>query len=122
MSEIKAYLRYLRMAPRKVRVMANIMKGKSVKSAETQLQFAQKNASLPLRKLLRSAIANAKHNFNIDSEQLIVKTVRVDQGPTLKRSMPRARGMASRINKRTSHITLILSESNNVNTKIKKSI
>src|SRR3989338_673173 len=111
MSEIKAHLRYLRMAPRKVRTMANIMKGKPVKLAEVQLQFAQKNASLPLRKLLRSAIANAKHNFNIDSEQLMVKTVRVDQGPTLKRSLPRARGMASRIKKRTSHIMLVLTES-----------
>lgn len=111
MSEIKAYLRYLRMAPRKVRTMANIMKGKSVKSAEAQLQFAQKAASLPLRKLLKSAVANAKHNFNIDVERLVIKTIRVDQGPTLKRSLPRARGMASRINKRTSHITLVLSDS-----------
>lgn len=110
MSEIKAHLRYLRMAPRKVRVMADVMKGKSVKTADAQLKFTSKSAAIPLRKLLRSAAANAKHNFNIDSDQLVVQTVRVDQGPTLKRSMPRARGMASPIHKRTSHITLILTE------------
>lgn len=84
------------------------MKGKSVKKADAQLKFTQKDAALPLRKLLQSAMANAKHNFNIDPDQLIVKSVRVDQGPTLKRFMPRARGMASPIHKRTSHITLIL--------------
>lgn len=110
MSEIKAQLRYLRMSPRKVRVTAGLMKGKSAKNAETQLKFLRKNASLPLRKLLQSAMANAKHNFNIDPEQLVVKSVRVDQGPTLKRSMPRARGMASPIHKRMSHITLVLED------------
>jgi len=111
MTEIKANLRYLRMSPRKVRTMADVMKGKPVKLADAQLKFVRKSAALPLRKLLRSAVANAKHNFNIDSEQLILKTVRVDQGPTLKRSMPTARGMASPIHKRTSHIMLVLTES-----------
>ncbi len=111
MQEVKAHLRYLRISPRKVRTTANIMKGKSVKVADAQLKFIRQSAALPLRKLLKSATANAKHNFNIDPDQLIIKTVRVDQGPTLKRSMPRARGMASPIHKRTSHIMLILAES-----------
>lgn len=108
MSEIKAQLRYLRMTPRKVRTTAGVMKGKSVKRADVDLKFTRKSAALPLLKLLRSAAANAKHNFNLDPEGLIVKSVRVDKGPTLKRFMPRARGMASPIRKRTSHITLVL--------------
>ena len=110
MKEIKAQLRYLRMAPRKVRLVTDAIKGKSASIAETQLKFLEKSAALPVRKLLRSAMANAKHNFNITPDQLMVKTVRVDKGPTLKRFMPRARGMASPIHKHMSHIILVLSE------------
>ena len=98
------------MAPRKVRVVAYSIKGKSAKKADAHLKFLTQSAALPLRKLLRSAIANAKHNFHLDEDRLVVKNVTVDKGPTLKRSRPRSRGMASPIHKRTSHIALVLAE------------
>ena len=110
MKEVKAQLRFLRIAPRKVRVVADTIKGKAVTVADTQLKFLEKTAALPVRKLLRSAIANAKHNFNLNADQLMVKNIRVDKGPTLKRFMPRARGMASPIHKHMSHIMLVLGE------------
>ncbi len=108
--EIKAHLRYLRIAPRKVRQVADSMKGKRAKEADADLRFLEKGSASVLRKLLRSAMANAKHNFNIDADRLTVKSIRVDKGPALKRSMPRSRGMASPIHKHSSHITLILAE------------
>lgn len=74
---------------------------------------------MPLLKLLRSAMANAKHNFHLDAERLAVRSVRVDGGPALKRFVPRSRGMANPIRRRTSHITLILSESESIKSKIK---
>ena len=110
MKEVIAHLRHLRIAPRKVRKVAQTMKGKPAKHAETQLRFMRKAAALQLLKLLRSAIANARHNFQLDADSLIVRSVRVDGGPVLKRSMPRSRGMANPIRKRTSHITLTLTE------------
>ena len=110
MKEIKAHLRFLRMAPRKVRVVANSIKGKSVKEAESTLKFLGRRPKLPLEKLLKSAISNAKHNFNIESSGLFVKDIRVDVGPTLKRRLPRARGMATPIKKRSSHITIVLAD------------
>lgn len=106
--EIKANLKYLRVSPRKVRLVADLMRGKSVVEAEAVLRFLKKRASQPLYKLLKSAVANAKHNFNAEKENLKIKSIRVDQGPTLKRFMPRARGMAASIKKRSSHISLIL--------------
>lgn len=106
--EVKAHLRYLRISPRKARLVANIVKGKNVKQAENILKSASKRASLPIKKLLDSAVANAKHNFNISKEGLFIKTIYVNSGPTLKRSMPRSRGSASKINKRSSHITIVL--------------
>lgn len=96
------------MAPRKVRLAAGAIKGKSAEEAEAVLEFLPKIAALPLRKLLKSAIANAKHNFNVEKENLMVKNITVDKGPTLKRFMPRARGMAAPIRKRESHVTIIL--------------
>ena len=86
------------------------MRGKSAAEAETVLRFLKKRASLPLHKLLKSAIANAKHNFSVEKENLTIKSIRVDQGPTLKRFMPRARGVAAGIKKRSSHISLILEQ------------
>ncbi len=108
------------MAPRKVRLVADLIKGKKARQAETELRFLEKSAALPIKKLLRSAIANAKHNFNIESDRLMVKTIRVDKGPTLKRIMPRARGMASPIHKHMSHIVLVLSERTDMSTKNNK--
>ncbi|MEK7062302.1 MAG: 50S ribosomal protein L22 [Patescibacteria group bacterium] len=105
-----AKLNYLRMAPRKTRLVANMIKGLSANEAEAQLLLHSKKAGEPILKLLRSAIANAKQK-NIQLENLFVKEIRVDQGPMLKRFMPRAQGRATPIQKKTSHITLILAES-----------
>lgn len=96
------------MAPRKVRVVADAIKGKSVREAENTLKFLGRRPKLPLEKLLKSAVSNAKHNFNIESSNLVVKDIRVDTGPTLKRRLPRAKGMATPIRKRSSHITIVL--------------
>ena len=109
MKEIKAHLRYLRMAPRKERLAADLIRGKSAEEAEAALGFLARRSAEPLKKLLHSAIANAKHNFNLEKENLFVKSISVDKGPTLKRFMPRARGVASPIRKHASHITIILS-------------
>ncbi|OHA08310.1 MAG: 50S ribosomal protein L22 [Candidatus Sungbacteria bacterium RIFCSPLOWO2_01_FULL_60_25] len=106
---ITAELNYLRMAPRKVRVVADAIRGKRVPEAERTLRFLARRASGPLAKLLKSAIANAKHNFQInDVATLRVREIRVDQGPTLKRTQPRAMGRAFRIHKKSSHICIVL--------------
>jgi len=105
---ITAKLRYLRISPRKVRLVTNLIKGLSVIEAEGQLKFLTKKATKPVLKLLGSAVANAKNSTNIDKENLYVSNVIVGNGPTLKRWRPRAMGRASSIMKRTSHITLIL--------------
>jgi len=105
---MQAILKNYRQSPRKVRLVATAMKGKSVSDAEAELDFLLKRASLPIKKLLMSAVANARNNFNLAKEDLIVKSITVNKGIVMKRSMPRARGSASRINKRTSHVTLTL--------------
>ena len=108
MTEVKAHVRYLRMSPRKVRLVVDLIRGMSVEPALAQLHFMPKAAATPVRKLLQSAIANAEHNFKLDRESLFVKAAMVNQGPTLKRWRPRAMGSAAPILKRTSHITLVL--------------
>src|SRR3989344_125814 len=110
MKEQKAQLNYLRMAPRKVRLVANLLKGLSISEAEAQLLINPRKAKEPLLKLLRSAIAAGKEK-NLKENNLFVKSIFVDQGPMLKRFMPRAQGRATPIQKKTSHITLILGES-----------
>lgn len=104
-----AKLNYLRIAPRKVRLVANLIKGMQVSEAEAQLLVNPKRASESVLKLLRSAVSNAKNN-KLAVEKLVVKEVRVDEGPVLKRWMPRAQGRATPIHKKSSHITLILAE------------
>lgn len=111
--EVKAKLNNLRISPRKAGLVAGLIRRMKADKAEKTLMFAYKRASDPILKLLKSAVANAKNNFNLKEENLYVKEIKVDEGRTLKRSMPRARGRASRINKRTSNITLILSEAQN---------
>lgn len=108
--EVKAHLRYLRIAPRKVRLVADLIRGKTVGEAENILNFTQKRTSLPLLKLLKQAIANAKNNFNLDEKNLYISKILVNEGSKLKRIFPRARGRADIIQKKTSHITLILDE------------
>jgi len=107
---ITAKLNNYRQSPRKVRLVGDLIKGKSVNLAIAELDFLAKRASAPIKKLLMSAVANAKNNQNLSAENLKVKGVAVDAGVILKRIMPRARGSASGINKRTSHITLVLEE------------
>lgn len=108
--DITAKLNYLRIAPRKVRIAAALIRGKGVPEAERELQFLTKRASLPLIKLLKSAVANATHNFNLQKDNLYISKITVDGGSPLKRSRPRAFGRAFPIRKRTSHITIVLSE------------
>ncbi|PIT86173.1 MAG: 50S ribosomal protein L22 [Candidatus Magasanikbacteria bacterium CG10_big_fil_rev_8_21_14_0_10_43_6] len=103
-----AKLNKLHIAPRKVRLLIDMVRGKHVEEAILQLKLSKKSAAIPLRKLLESAVANAKHNHKIEKETLIVKTAFVDGGVTLKRWMPRAFGRATPIRKRSSHITVIL--------------
>lgn len=105
---MKAYLDSYRHSPRKVRLLADLVRGKKVEKATTLLKFADKKAADAVGKLLDSAVANAKNNFNIEKEQLIVKDITVNAGQTLKRRRPRARGSAFPINKRTSHIAIVL--------------
>lgn len=102
--------RYVRMAPRKVRLVADLIRGKEVGEALSILRHTPRAASPILEKVLNAAIANAEHNFELDANQLSISEIFVDEGPTLKRFRPRAQGRASRINKRTSHITIILTE------------
>lgn len=108
--EIKAHLRYLRIAPRKVRLVADLIRGKKVEEAEKILNFTVKKPAGPLLKLLKSAIASATHNFQKEKENLFVKKITVDEGPKLKRWRARARGQAFEIQKKTSHVTIILDE------------
>ena len=106
---MKAYLKNYRQSPRKVRLVAGLIKGKNVSEALVQLDFLAKRAGDPVKKLLLSAISNAKQ-MGLEKENLIIKEVRVDKGIVMKRMMPRAMGSGARINKRTSHIALVLAE------------
>ncbi|MEN9649225.1 MAG: hypothetical protein RL094_192 [Candidatus Parcubacteria bacterium] len=107
---MKAALNNYRQSPRKVALVAGLIRGKTAAEALRSLQFTVKRASDPVLKLLESAIANARNAGISDVESLIVKEIQVNKGVTLKRIMPRARGSASRINKRSSHVTIILAE------------
>ena len=106
---MRALLNNFRKSPRKVRLVASLLKGKTVGDALTTLRNTAKGSVVPLEKLLKSAIANAKAQGK-DEKALFIKTFRVDAGVTMKRMMPRARGSAYRINKRTSHVILELGE------------
>ena len=110
--EAKAHLKYARISPRKVKIVLDLIRGKDVASAMAILKNTPKSASEYLTKLLRSAVANAEHNFNMDASKLYVSECFVCPGPILKRIMPRAQGRAFRINKRTSHVTIAVSEKN----------
>ncbi|MFA5135120.1 MAG: 50S ribosomal protein L22 [Patescibacteria group bacterium] len=106
--EVLAKLRFLKISPPKVRLVIDIVRGLSVKDAEAQLQFMNKRAALPVLKLIRSAVANAEHNDKLKKEDLRIKRIMVDQGPTLHRWRPRAYGRAAPIQKRSSHVTVVL--------------
>ena len=108
--EARAHLRYVRISPRKVKIVCDLIRGKSIPQATAILLTTPKAASEPLLKLLKSAVANAENNHNMDPEKLIVSEVFANPGPIIKRIMPRAQGRAYRINKRTSHVTIAVAE------------
>lgn len=108
--QAKANARFIRIAPRKVQLVIDLIRGKQVGEAISILRHTPKAASPVLEKLLNSAIANAEHNYSMEADRLVISEAYVNQGPTMKRFRPRAMGRASRINKRTSHITLVVTE------------
>lgn len=108
--QAKAHARSVRISARKAKLVIDLIRGKEVGEAIAILRHTPKSASPVVEKLLNSAIANAEHNYSLDVNKLFVSEVFVNQGPTMKRFRPRAMGRASRINKRTSHITLVVSE------------
>lgn len=106
--EAKAVSRFVRVSPRKARIVIDQIRGKSVPAAREILKFTNRGIAETVEKTLNSAVANAEHNHHVRAESLVVKTAFADEGPTLKRIRPRAKGSASRIRKRTSHITIIV--------------
>ena len=106
--EVKAVTRFVRVAPRKARIVVDLVRGKSVTEAREILAFCERAAAETVAKTLNSAVANAEHNNHLRADSLVVKRAFVDEGPTLKRIRPRAKGSASRIRKRTSHITIVV--------------
>ena len=109
-NEAKATLRYARISSRKVKIVADLIRGKNVDEALAIVKFTPKASSEIIEKLLKSAIANAENNHNMKYENLYVAEIYANQGPTLKRIRPAAKGCAVRIRKRTSHITIVLGE------------
>ena len=108
--QAKAHLRHLRMSPRKVRLVTDLIRGAESKKAQEQLKFIPKKASEPVLKLLNSAVANAKNNFKLEENNLFISEIFVNEGQTLKRWRARAMGRSAPIMKRTSHITIVLDE------------
>lgn len=108
--QAKAVAKSVRIAPRKVRLVVDLIRGKNVGEAIAILRLTQRGASPVVEKVLKSAVANAEHNYELDTENLIVSEAFVNEGATLKRFRPRAQGRASKINKRSSHVTVVVSE------------
>jgi large subunit ribosomal protein L22 len=108
--KVRAEAKYIRQSPYKVRRVLDNVRGLPVEDARDVLQLTNRRASEPIMKVLNSAVANAEHNHALDEEELFVAEAYANEGPTLKRWRPRARGRATRIRKRTSHITIILAD------------
>ena len=108
--EARAKLRYVRLSPQKTRLVVDMVRGKGVQDALNILKFSPQKAAAVVSKLVSSAVANAEQKGVSDVDRLFVKTINVDQGPALKRFLPRAQGRATRIRKPTSHITVVLDE------------
>ena len=106
--QVRAHLRYLRIAPRKVRLVVDLVRGQSVNKGLDQLSLLPKRSALPVAKLIKSAIANATHNHHLDEKTLVIQSIVANEGPRLKRYQPRAYGRAAEILKRTTHVTVIL--------------
>lgn len=110
--KVRAQARFVRQSPQKVRAVLDLVRGMPANEAIQVLQFSERRAALPVRKVVQSALANADNNFGFDAEELILSECYADEGPTLKRWRPRARGRATPIHKRTSHITVVVSDGN----------
>ena len=108
--EARAEHKFARISPRKVSIVCDLIRGKNVKVAEALMRNTPKAASELMLKVLKSAVANAENNFSMDTDKLYVKETYANPGPILKRGMPRAQGRMYRINKRTSHITIVVAE------------
>ncbi|WP_027718590.1 50S ribosomal protein L22 [Desulfovirgula thermocuniculi] len=108
--EARAVARYVRISPQKVRQVVNLIRGKDVKEALAILRFTPKRAALPVAKVIKSAVANAEHNYDMNPDRLYIAQAYVDQGPTWKRWRPRAYGRADIRRRRTSHITIVVKE------------
>ena len=108
--EAKAIAKYVRMSPRKARLVANLIKGKDIQEAEAILRYTPNKAAKVIQKVLLSATANAEKNLELDRENLVVKSAIIDQGPSIKRIKPRAQGRADRMVHRTSHVTVVVAE------------
>jgi large subunit ribosomal protein L22 len=108
--KVKAQAKYIRQSPYKVRLVLDLVRGLPVTEAEDLLRLTSRGATEPVAKVLHSAVANAEHNFALDPDDLVIAEAFADEGPTLKRYRPRARGRATRIRKRTSHITIVVSD------------
>ena len=106
----RAHARYVRQSPFKVRQVLDLIRGMPVDDARATLNYANRRATEPVRKVLESAVANAEHNHALDADELWISEAFADEGPTLKRFRPRARGRATRIRKRTSHITIVVAD------------
>lgn len=115
---VKAQAKYVRQSPYKVRRVLDLVRGLPVEEATYVLHLTQRGATDPVAKVLRSAVANAEHNHALDPGDLIVAEAYADEGPTLRRYRPRARGRATRINKRTSHITIVVSDMAEMNEEV----
>ena len=108
--EAKAIAKYVRMSPRKARLVANLIKGKDMQEAEAILRYTPNKAAKVIQKVLLSATANAENNLELDKSNLVVKSAIIDQGPSIKRIKPRAQGRADRMVHRTSHVTVVVAE------------
>ena len=110
--ESKAVAKFVRITPRKVRVVLDLIRGKNVAEAFAILKFTPKAGAVVVEKVLRSAVANAENNYDMDVDKLVIKTAFADDGPKMKRIHPRSRGQAFKILKRTSHVTIVVDEKN----------
>jgi large subunit ribosomal protein L22 len=108
--EVRARAKYVRISPRKIRLVMDQVRGKKVEEALSLLSFAPQRGAFILKKVIHSAVANAEQNSGLDVDSLFIKRVYADEGPTLRRFRPRALGRATRIRKRTSHLTVVLDE------------
>ena len=120
--QITVKLNHLRVTARKAREVVDLIRGKTAVDAKVLLSFATRKSAVPVLKLLNSAVASAKHDFQVEEENLYVSKTTVDEGPTLKRSFPMSRGRAYPIMKRSAHITIVLSEIKKAITKKRKNV